>query len=55
MAFNYDKYVEIQGVLRKFYTINNRFRPKLIVVSKNQPISSIIDAINHGVCMILQE
>jgi len=49
MTFNIKQYQEIRGLLRKFYSQKENFQPQLIAVSKNQPISSVIEAIHHGI------
>ena len=49
MTFNNDKYKEIYENIQKFSSNNYKIVPKIIAVSKNQPISSVIDATEFGV------
>ena len=42
--FNYRKYKEIQGFIRKYQKIT-----KIVAISKNQPKESVIEALKHGV------
>ena len=42
--FNYEKYKEIQGFIRKHQKI-----AKIVAISKNQPKESVIEALKHGV------
>ena len=49
MAFNFIKYKEIQEILCKFRSKHTNIQPKLIAVTKSQPISAVIKAIEHGV------
>tara|TARA_B100001057_G_scaffold464077_1_gene518886 strand:- start:2145 stop:2783 length:639 start_codon:yes stop_codon:yes gene_type:complete len=44
--FNIDKYNEINGFLKKSNNL-----AKIIAISKNHPVESVIDAINAGVCI----
>ena len=42
--FNYIKYQEIQGFIRKYQKIT-----KIVAISKNHPKESVIEALKHGV------
>lgn len=44
--FNIDKYNEINGFLKKSNNL-----AKIVAISKNHPVESVIDAINAGVCI----
>ena len=49
MTFCNEKYNEICNNILTFSSINDKIIPKIIAVSKNQSISSIIEAIEFGV------
>ena len=49
MPFYKEKYSEIYRSIQTISSNNHKIIPKIIAVSKNQPISSIIEAIEFGV------
>ena len=49
MPFYKEKYSEIYRNIQTISSNNHKIIPKIIAVSKNQPISSIIEAIEFGV------